>query len=59
MVVHDFHFVSVPVAPHKADAPLIVDPNAVLPFPVAEKSFQAISSRSSQIGELPGKMYLV
>jgi hypothetical protein len=59
VVVHNFHFVGISVAPHKADAPLIVDANAVLPSPVPVESFQAIASRSSQIGELPGKMYLV
>ena len=59
MVVHNFDFVSVSIAPHKADPPLIVNPNAVLPFPLPVQGFQAIASRRSQIGEIRGDMYLV
>jgi hypothetical protein len=35
VVVHNLSIVRVSIAPDEAEAPLIVDPNAVLPFPVA------------------------
>jgi len=35
MIVHDLNGVRVAVAPDKADTPRIVDPNAVLSFPVS------------------------
>jgi hypothetical protein len=31
MIIHDLNVIGVPVSPNKADAPLIVDANAVLP----------------------------
>lgn len=42
MIISDFYFVGVPVPPHKADAPLIVDPNAVLPFAISVETFEVI-----------------
>jgi hypothetical protein len=52
MVVHDLNFVRIASIPDKADAVLIIDANAVLPFPVAAQSFQMISWRDSQIAQL-------
>jgi hypothetical protein len=40
MVVHDFDLVGVPFAPHKANTPLVVNANAVLPLPASFQGFQ-------------------
>ena len=40
--------------PAKADAPLIVDPNAVLAFAIAFERFEAICRRRAQIVERSG-----
>lgn len=62
MIVHDFDFGGVAVRPDKAEAILIVDPNAVLPFPVTLERLQMVTRKSPQIlqhfsliqcGELP------
>jgi hypothetical protein len=41
-MISDFHVVSVSVLPSKADTPLVVDANGVLPLTVVFKSFQGI-----------------
>jgi hypothetical protein len=51
MVVHNFNAVSVSVAPHKADTPLVVDTYAVLPVPVTAERLQPIRGRGFQIFE--------
>jgi hypothetical protein len=51
MVVHNFNAVSVSVAPHKADTPLVVDTYAVLPVRVTAERLQPIGGRSFQIFE--------
>ena len=49
MVVSDFHFTGIAIAPFKADAPLAVDPNAPLVFAVAGKLLKHVARRASQI----------
>lgn len=49
MVVGDFNVVSIPVLPAEANSPLLVDPDAVLSFPVAVKLFQTVSGRDTQV----------
>ena len=43
MVVDYLNIKSVVVTPHETDAPLVVHPNAVLPFPVATQALQSVS----------------
>jgi hypothetical protein len=45
-------------APDKADSPLIIDPNGVLPFSVASQCLQLIPRRRSQDSQLCGRMQL-
>ena len=40
------------LTPHKTDSPLIIDPNRVLPSPIASQCFQLISRRRSQNAQL-------
>jgi hypothetical protein len=49
MVIHDFYSVGCPVSPDEANAPLVVDPYAVLPLPVAFKRFEAVGGRNAQV----------
>ena len=51
MVIDNLHIVRIPVAPHEADPPLIVNPNAVLALAVAAQCFQPVASGSGEIEE--------
>ena len=59
MIVNDLNFVGISVSPNEADAPLIIDSNAVLALAIAAQAFEPVSSRSGQIAELPREMHLV
>src|SRR5207302_6579166 len=47
MVVHDFHVQLILALPAEANAPLVIDTDAVLPVPVALQRFKPISRRSA------------
>ncbi len=49
MIVHDLDLIGVAVVPDKANAPLVVDADAVLTVAVARKSLKAITGRDSQV----------
>jgi hypothetical protein len=51
MIVHDFHILGT-VIPTKADAPLIVDADAVLTLAVALEGFEPIARRASEVCKL-------
>jgi hypothetical protein len=53
VIIGQFNVVGVPVFPSKANAVLIVYPNAVLPRPVTLQGFEAIAGGSPQIREAP------
>ena len=59
MIVHDLHIVSVPVVPDEADAILIVDPNAVLPTPVARERLEPVAGECRKVTEVVGRMELL
>src|SRR5262249_5248950 len=52
MIVDDLDIVGVAVAPAEADAPLVIDPNAVLPFAISGQPLQPISRRRPQVLEI-------
>jgi hypothetical protein len=56
MIVDDFDFVGIRFSPFKANAPLVVDANAVLALSVAMKRFQSIAWRLPQIRQQTGGM---
>jgi hypothetical protein len=58
MIIHDFDIVGIAIAPDKADAPLVVDANAVLPFPITSQRFQVIARRRPQIAKFRGDVQL-
>jgi hypothetical protein len=51
VVVDDFDIFRASFSPSKADPPLVVDPDAVLPDPVAAKRFQAIAAEPGQLSQ--------
>lgn len=58
MIIHDRNVAGVPVAPNKADTPLIVDPNAVLSLTVSVERFQPIARRRCQVPQISGNIQL-
>jgi hypothetical protein len=54
MVVDDFDIIGMALPPDKAEPPLVVDTDAVLPFAVASQGFQPVARRDSQIPQTPG-----
>jgi len=59
VVIDDLHVVSIPFLPDKADAKLIVDPNAVLPQPIAGEGFQPVAWERRQVAQLARSMELL
>jgi len=59
MVIHNLDLIRVAVAPDKAYAPLVVDPNTVLALTVARQLFESVSARNGQVSQFRGEMYLV
>src|SRR5580692_2496386 len=45
MVVRDFDVVAMPVSPDETNPPLIIDPDRVLPHPIAVEGLQPVSRR--------------
>jgi hypothetical protein len=54
VIVRYFYVMRTALAPDKADAPLIVDTDAVLPLTTAMQFLQAIGGRGLQIAQLGG-----
>ena len=48
MVINDLDVIRITAFPDKADAPLLVDPDAVLPFSVMMQCFQMIGRWNPQ-----------
>ena len=58
MVVAHFYIVGIVViAPDEADTVLVVDPYAVLSFPVTFKRFKAVARRKSQVVQNLGSVH--
>jgi hypothetical protein len=51
MVIHDFDAFGPATRPPKADSPLVVDADAVLPLPVTLQGLQSVTRRNPQIAE--------
>ena len=52
MIIHDLNIVCIAVAPHKANAPLVIDAYAVLSLSIALERFQVITRRCRQVAQL-------
>jgi hypothetical protein len=51
MVIDDFDFMGSVRFPAEADAPLVIDADGVLAFPVALERFEAIAGRDGEVVE--------
>jgi hypothetical protein len=49
MVIHDLHIVGVAVLPAKADAPLIIDANAVLSLSIPSQRLRPVARRCPKV----------
>jgi len=58
VIIDNFNVVGVTVAPDETQPPLIVDPNAVLPFSIAVQSFKTIGGWRSQVSEFGCAVHL-
>jgi hypothetical protein len=58
MIIHNFDIVHITTLPSKANSPLIIDTDAVLPLPVAFQRFKLIAGRLPQILECSGTMQI-
>ena len=54
MIVDDFNFHGAALSPSKANAPLVVDANAVLALSVASQRFETMRRRNEEVGQPPG-----
>ena len=51
VIIHNLHVVGIAIAPDKTNAPLVIDADAVLAFPVTFQGFQMIAGRRPQIAK--------
>jgi hypothetical protein len=58
VIVHDLDAMDAIFPPQEADAPLVVDADAVLPLSIPLQGFQSISGRNPQTGQFSGGMEL-
>jgi hypothetical protein len=59
VVIDNFDLVGMIVLPFKTDPELLVDPDAVLIFPVAPKAFQTIGRRDRELTDFSNTIYLI
>jgi hypothetical protein len=59
VVVNYFNIPGIAVTPFKADAPSVVNANAVLPDPVANQCLQMVGGRDAQVLQSSGNFKLV
>jgi hypothetical protein len=58
VIIDDFDFIRFSVDPAEADSPLVIDPNAVLPCPVAPQGFEPVSGKFGEFFELHRRVQL-
>jgi hypothetical protein len=59
VIIRDLYFVSISSFPPKADAPLVIDADALLALSVAPQRFQMVSRRRRHIAQHYRGMQLV
>ena len=59
MAIHNLDLERVRIGPGEADAPLVVDPNAVLPLAIARQGLQTVARDDSKIRQGRGSVYVV
>jgi hypothetical protein len=56
MIVDDLHIQRIPILPSETDAPLVIDPDAILAFATALQCFQAIARRRTKFVQCSGRI---
>jgi hypothetical protein len=56
MIVYNLNLIGGAFTPPKTDAPLIVNPNAMLPLPIASQFLKTIARRNLQIFQPPSRI---
>ena len=51
MIVTERHRIGPAIAPNKADAPLVIDSDRMLPRPIAMRGFKPIARRNAQVSK--------
>src|SRR5271166_5425826 len=51
VIVGDLYVVRIALAPREADAVLVIDANAVLPFAIASEPLQSVAGRQRQVAQ--------
>jgi hypothetical protein len=54
VVIRDFHIFSALALPEKANAPLVIDPDAVLPLSVASERLKPVPGRNLKVFDIGG-----
>jgi hypothetical protein len=54
VVVNNFNIVGIAIDPAEANPPLIINPNAVLPSPIACQLFEPVGRRHSKVRHIRG-----
>jgi len=58
MVIHDLNVIRIAIAPHKADAPLIVDTDTVLSLSITFERFQTVTRGRREVAQFSGNVQL-
>ncbi len=56
VIIDNLDVVRIAITPHKTDAPLVIDPNAVRPGAIALEQFHLVAGRYAKIFQPPGLM---
>jgi len=56
MIVSYFYVINAVIMPFKANAPLVVDPDTVLSFPVSFQCLKVVCRRDSKVFKVSGSM---
>jgi len=59
MIVYNLYLLCVACPPNEADSPLIIDPDAVLTFPISLQCFKSIRGRQTKIFQSDGSIYRI
>lgn len=59
MVIHNLNVESIPFSPLETNAPLFVDPDAVLSLPIPLEELQLIRGRNHEIAQVNGTVLIL
>jgi hypothetical protein len=56
MIIHNLHLFGMAFSPHEADAPLVIDTDAVLSFTIPLQGFQSIRRWQAEVFQPAGRV---